>query len=398
MHSCGKPGKVMKLLVLVLLVGLMVSFGHGEAVFAEEPSLTTPNTNQGKKWRIGYLEGGIFYSYGPYLQKVIKGLMELGWIEKAEIPASDPSGDTRGLWLWLAQKARSDYLEFPLDAHWSCNWSNVQRKESKIRVIERLNQKKDLDLIFAMGTWAGQDLANDLHAVPTVVMCTSNAIQSGIIKSTEDSGLNHLHALVNPTRYEKQIRLFHEATGFKKLGIAYEDTKVGRSYAAIEDAERIAKERHFEIVSCHSVSDVPDARQALQSLLKCHEALAPRIDAMYLTIQNGSEVKYLPQLLAPLLRRGIPTFAMRSSEEVKYGVLMSLTTAATNSLGLFEAVVVARIFNGASPRSLGQVFEDSTTKVAINMAVAKRIGYDPPDWVLEMADEVYTEIELPKMD
>ena len=61
---------------------------HGEAVFAEEPSLTTPNTNHGKKWRIGYLEGGVFYSYGPYLQKVIKGLMELGWIEKAEIPAA----------------------------------------------------------------------------------------------------------------------------------------------------------------------------------------------------------------------------------------------------------------------------------------------------------------------
>ena len=119
---------------------------------------------------------------------------------------------------------------------------------------------------------------------------------------------------------------------------------------------------------------------------------------MYLTIQNGNEVKNLPLLLAPLLRHGIPTFAMRSSEEVKYGVLMSLTTAATDYLGLFEAAVIARILNGARARSLVQVFEDPTTKAAINMAVAKRIGYDPPDWILEMADEVYTEIQIPKMD
>jgi ABC-type uncharacterized transport system substrate-binding protein len=388
-----------KKLGLVLLLGALVcTFWPVMPVRAEEPGLATPKTNNGKKWRIGYLEGGVFCSYGPYLEKVIKGLMELAWVQKAEIPALDPSGDTRGLWRWLVQEAKSDYLEFVPDAHWSCNWDDVERKEAKIRILQRLNHKKDLDLMVAMGTWAGQDLVNNLHAVPTVVMCTSNAIQAGIIKSAEDSGFNHVHALVNPTRYEKQIRLFQEATGFKRLGIAYEDTKVGRTYAAIEDVERIAKDQNFEIVRCHSVSDVPDAKQAFHSLLKCHEALAPRIDAMYLTIQNGNELKNLPLLLAPFLRYGIPTFAMRSSEEVKYGVLMSLTTAATNYLGLFEATVIARIFNGASPRSLTQVFDDSTTKAAINLGVAKKICYNPPDWVVEMADEIYTEIQVPKMD
>ena len=390
--------KLKKFCVLILLVLLILPFTFVEAASAGESWPTTPKTNNGKKWRIGYLEGGVFYSYGPYLHKVIKGLMELEWIEKAEIPAPEANGDTRGLWQWLAREAKSDTLEFLPDAHWSCNWDNAQRKETKIQLLNRLSHKKDLDLMIAMGTWAGQDLANEQHVVPTVVMCTSNAIQSGIIKSAEDSGLDHVHALVNPTRYEKQIRLFHEATGFKKLGIAYEDSKVGRTYAAIEDTERVAKERNFEIVRCYSVSDVPSAAEAFKSLMKCHEQLAPRIDAMYLTIHNGNELKNLPMLLAPLLRHGIATFAMRSSEEVKYGVLMSLTTASTDYLGLFEAAVIARIFNGAKARSIVQVFEDPTTKVAINTAVAQRIGYDPPDWVLEMTDEVYTEIQIPKTD
>ena len=387
-----------KIFVVLFLTFLMLPFLFAEKAQAQDPLPTVPTTNNGKKWRIGYLEGGVFYSYAPYLQKVIKGLMELDWIQKADIPAADATGDTRGLWSWLAREAKSDYLEFLPDAYWSCNWSNAQRKETKIQLLDRLSHKKDVDLVFAMGTWAGQDLANQQHSASTVVMCTSNAIQSGIIKSAEDSGLDHVHALVNPTRYEKQIRLFHEATGFKRLGIAYENTKAGRTYAAVEDVEKVAKERHFEIVRCHSMSDVPDAEQAFKSLLKCHEELAPRIDAMYLTIQNGNEIKHLPALLAPLFRHGILTFAMRSSEEVKYGVLMSLTTAATDSLGLFEAAVIARILNGASPRSLVQVFDDPSTRAAINMAVAKKIGYDPPDWVLEMADEVYTEIQIPKME
>ena len=393
-----KRTKVKRFCVLLILTLLVLPLSFAAPTRAEEPQPTTPKTNNGKKWRIGYLEGGVFYTYGPYLQRVIKGLMELDWIQKAEIPAPDPSGDTRGLWQWLGREAKSDYLEFLPEAHWSCNWDNAQRKETKIQLLNRLSHKKDLDLMIAMGTWAGQDLANQQHSVPTVVMSSSNAVQSGIIKSAEDSGLDHVHAMVNPARYEKQIRLFHEATGFKKLGIAYEDSKVGKTYAAIEDVERIAKELNFEIVRCYSVSDVPDATTAFKSLLKCHEQLAPRIDAMYLTIQNGNEFKNLPFLLAPMLQHKIPTFAMRSSEEVKYGVLMSLTTASTDYLGLFEAAIITRILNGAKARSLVQVIDDPTTKAAINMAVAKRIGYDPPDWVLEMADEVYTEIQTPKMD
>lgn len=383
---------------LLFLPMLLLCFSLFDCAPAEDSWPTTPKTNNGKKWRIGYLEGGVFYSYGPYLQKVIKGLMELDWIQKAEIPAPGPGGDTRGLWQWLAKEAKSDYLEFPSEAHWSCHWDNARRKETKIQLLDRLSRKKDLDLMIAMGTWAGQDLANEQHAVPTLVMSASNAVQSGIIKSAQDSGLDHLHAMVNPTRYEKQIRLFHEATGFKRLGIAYEDSKAGRTYAAVEDVERIAKERSFEIIRCYSVSDVPDATLAFKSLLKCHQDLAPRIDAMYLTIQNGNELKNLPLLLAPFFQHKIPTFAMRSSEEVKGGALMSLATASTDYLGLFEAAVIASIFNGAKARSLAQVIDDPTTKAAINLAVAKKIGYDPPDWVLQMADEVYTEIQTPKMD
>jgi ABC-type uncharacterized transport system substrate-binding protein len=378
--------KVALLTAMIAILGLIVQ-ATGQVDWP-----TSPKTDNGKKWRIGYLEGGVFYSYGPYLSRTIEGLMELDWIERAELPALDSSGDARPLWAWLVREAKSEYLEFVEDAYWSCNWNDKNRKQVRAPILERLNLKKDIDLMLALGTWAGEDLATNEISVPTMVMSSSNPVSSGIIKSVEDSGYDHLHASVSPKRYERQIRLFHEATKFKRLGIAYENTAEGRTYAAIEDVERVARERNFQVVRCYCPSDIPDPQEAYKGLLKCHEELAPQVDAVYLTMHNGNEPKNLPSLLAPLNRHKILTFAQRSSEEVKHGVLMSLTTAATAYMGLFEALTMVKIFNGAKPRSLPNAYDDPTTRVAVNMAVAQQIGYDPSVWLLEMADELYKEV------
>jgi ABC-type uncharacterized transport system substrate-binding protein len=380
-------------LKFALLAMMMVFMTFTLPAAGQQDWPTSPKANKGKKWRIGYFEGGVFYAYGPYLARTVEGLMELGWIERAELPAVDPSGDARPLWAWLAREAQSEFLEFVADAYWSCNWDDRLRKETKTKVIERLNSKKDIDLMLALGTWAGKDLANDDHSIPTLVVSSSNPVLSGIITSLEDSGYDHLHASVSPKRYERQIRLFHQATGFKRLGLAYEDTTEGRTYAAVEDVERVAKERNFQIVRCYAPGDIPDREEAYRNLQKCYEGLAPQADAAYLTIHNGNELKNLPSLLAPLTKHHLFTFAQRTSEEVKHGVLMSLTTAATSYMGLFEALTMAKIFNGAKPRSLLQVYDDPTTRVAVNVAVAQQLGYDPPGWLLEMADEIYNEIE-----
>ena len=115
-----------------------------------------------------------------------------------------------------------------------------------------------MDLVIAMGTWAGKDMANNNHKTPTMVLSTSDPIGSGIIKSIEDSGYDHVHARVDPTRYERQVRIFHDLIGFQKLGIAYEDSVYGRTYAAIDPIEKVAKERGFDIVRCYTQSDIAD--------------------------------------------------------------------------------------------------------------------------------------------
>lgn len=352
---------------------------------------TAPVKNSGKKWRIGYYEGGEYKDYQLTLIATIEGLMDLGWLEKSAIPPQNGI-QTKALWNWLAKDAKSEYLEFVADAHYSANWDDKIRGKMASDIIQRLSQAKDLDLMIAMGTWAGKDIANSQHQTPTLVLSTSDPIAAGIIKSAEDSGCDNVHARVDPLRHERQMRIFHDVIGFKKLGVFYEDTEAGRCYAALDKVQKVAAERGFELIVCHTIDDVPDIKRAEESVIKCAEELSAKVDAIYVTQQNGVNAENLPKLVAVANKHHIPTFAQAGSEEVKEGILLSLSQAGFKADGRFHAENIAKVFNGAKPRDLDQVFE-SPPKIAINLATASIIGFDPPVDVLGAADEIYQEIE-----
>lgn len=387
---------IRKSIVFVLLVLVSFTLTHAVAFAADKGDFSTaPCKNNGKKWRIGYYEGGEYNDYQLTLMATIKGLMDIGWIEAAEIPPQEGI-QTKGLWNWLADQAKSDYLEFPKDAYYSANWDDALREKMAPEIIARLNQQKDIDLMIAMGTWAGKDIANDKHKIPTVVLSTSDPVAAGIIKSAEDSGYDNVHARVDPTRYERQIQVFNDIIPFNKMGIFYEDTDNGKTYAALEKVEKIAKERGFEIVACHTISDTPDIKIAEESVVKCLKELGEKkVDAIYITKQNGVNPDSLPKLVTILNNYRIPSFSQSGSEEVKRGILLSISLAGFKYNGRFHAETIAKILNGAKPRDLDQVFE-SPPKIAINLATASIIGYDPPVDVLGAADEIFQEIETPE--
>ncbi|MFO1349423.1 MAG: ABC transporter substrate binding protein [Gammaproteobacteria bacterium] len=354
---------------------------------------TSPQSNKGNKWRIAYYEGGPQNNYYYYLTATIKGLMDLGWIDSVEIPEKTDK-DTALVWSWLGN-VKSDYIEFVRDGYYTAEWDVDKRKSTSNKIIERLNNKKDIDLIIAMGTWAGIDLANNKHSVPTIVMSTSDPVGSHIIKSIEDSGLQHVHARVDPLRYERQVRIFHDIIGFKKLGVAYENSEYGRSYAAVDLIEKVAKETGFEVVRCFTQSDIADKRVAGDSVIKCFQELAGKVDAIYVTIQGGVNAQSIPQLVKITNENRIPTFSQLGSEEVKYGFLMSISRAGGfKPVGVFLAATIAKIFNGAKPQQLNQLFEEAPN-IALNLKTAESIGLYLYADVLAAADEIYRNIELP---
>jgi ABC-type uncharacterized transport system substrate-binding protein len=368
---------------------------YGFAVDKKEFS-SMPKTNQGNKWRIAYLEGGDYENYYKYLAGTVSGLIDLGWIDKIEIPKFKDES-SKNLWNWLSSKISSKYVEFIKDGYYSANWDEQLRKQQKHKLIQRLNQKKDIDLIIAMGTWAGVDLANNEHNVPTIIMSTSDPVGSGIIASIDDSGFDHVHARVDPFRYERQVKIFHDLIKFKKLGVAYENSIAGKSYAAIDLVEKVSKERNFEIISCHTISDTSDQAAADKSFLECFEELTHKeVDAIYVTVQGGVNSNTIPIIVKEAIMHKVPTFSQFGSKEVKYGLLLSISRSGDfKPAGRFFASTIGQVFNNAKPRKLNQKFEEDQ-KLAINIQTAEKLGLYLHADILAATDEFYQEIETPK--
>jgi ABC-type uncharacterized transport system substrate-binding protein len=378
--------------VLLSFVFMLLAFSIGFAA-DKKPYSTSPPAQAAKKWRIGYYEGGPYKSYPVTLTAIVNSLAELGWIERITVPQHDEK-DMSKLWAWLAVNVKSKYLEFVPDAFYSYNWKKENRDQTKQTVIRRLKETADIDLIIAMGTWAGKDLANNEHSVPVIVCSVSDAVAAKIIPGVEDSGFDHVHALVDPKRFERQIQAFHDIIGFKKLGISYIDTVDGRSYAAIDDIKKIAEKRNFEIIQC-PVPAGGATPETNSKTVECAKTLASKIDAYYLTMQSSVNKETLPKIISAMNAAKIPVFSQSGSDEVRHGALLSIATSTDMAVyGKFHAEVIAKVINGAKPRDLDQVCE-APLKIAFNKATAKAIDLKDDVFQLlsKIAQEVYDKVE-----
>lgn len=359
-------------------------------VATPEPSAVFPTTPMAKpgggKWRLGYFESGDYSEYPRTLRVIVAGLQQLGWLT---VPAIPDGLNGRDMWTFLAKNAKSDTLQFVDDAWWQPgNFDAARRPAVRQAITQRLSERRDVDLIIAMGTLAGQDMAMLGAPVPTVVASTSDAVGARIVKSVEDSGLDNLHARVQPERYQRQVRLFREIVPFKTLGLVYENSPEGRTYAAVPAVEQVAKEIGFEVRSCDAASNGIPVEEATKNAVDCYRKLSSQVDAMYVTVHRGITPATVGQVADVLRIAQVPSFAMLGSEQVRDGLLMSLAQADYSYVGLFHAETIARIFNGAKPRQLSQIWIDPA-KIALNLDTARSIGFDPPVDILLAADEVY---------
>lgn len=382
------PDLFLLLLVSLLIIICFFSPGYTEEKTEDYP--VTPVKNGEKKWRIGYLEGGDYNEYHTSMDATIKGLMELGWINEQKLPALE--GVTGGsLWEYYSKNLKSDYLEFVSDGFYSAEWNPDKREKNRTEFILRLNQKRDIDLVIAMGTWAGIDLSQGGHQTPTIVLAVSDAVYSKIIHSIHDSGNAYIHARVDPDRYERQIQIFHTLIGFKTLGIIYRDDIEGRSYAAIDKIMKVARERGFTIQRCF-LDNAAELVSDEKRLIQCFRELTNSADAIYVTAQKAVNPNTIPILAAIAKEAKIPTFSQSGYEDVQKGLLLSISQAGFKYVGAFYARTMAKILNGAMPGDLNQIFEDPS-KIALNLSTAEAIEFYPTLDVLSSADEIYREIE-----
>jgi ABC-type uncharacterized transport system substrate-binding protein len=376
---------MLPLLAFLVIVGGLLLYG---VMDADEPQ-TAPTTNDGQPWRIGYLEGGPYVEYPRSLHALVAGLVELGWMEPIDLP--ERTEDSRAVWQYLSEHAQSEYLEFVADAWYSADWDKQRRAEIRDELLQRLNDSGDIDFMIAMGTSAGQDL-RDGHSTPTMVVSTTDPVAAGIIDSPEDSGRDYLHAKCDPYRYIRQAHAFHNLVQFDRLGVIAGKSPTGLIYANVPDLQHVAARCGFEVVVVHVPDSDIAAEEASVLARQAIGDLAPHVDAFWITDHLGTQPRFLPDVIQPLLEHRVATWATQGPRQVRRGALMGITERNIEEVGLFHAQVMARILNGESPRDIEQVHEDPKTLV-INHETARRIGYAVPPSMGRAVDRVYETIE-----
>ena len=369
----------------VMVVIFFISFLFVPYLYAA--STNAPKLNNGKKWRVAYYEGGPYSEYTDTMRTLVHGLIELGWITYDNPP--DLHQETPKPYIEWLTKHSGRYLSFKPGDCYSADWDDHKRAELRKQLLEKLKHG-DIDIVLAMGTWAGMDMADNTHAVPVMVLSTSDPIKAGIINSATDSGFDHVTARVDPNRYARQLRMFHRIVGFNTLGIAFENTKEGRSYSAIDDAQQIAKEKGFKLVTCNTLNGMPNKTESDRFCLKCYQDLSKRADAVYVTALVCADTR--TKEVADMFKKArIPSFSMLGPKWVKEGILMSISSdSGYKALSRYNADKFGQILNGAKPRGLNQVFEDPLD-IAINTATAKAIGFPMPKSIMAIATEIYGE-------
>ena len=375
MHCCI-IGRLLVFFLLLLSISLNAPLSAQGGV--------TPVLNNGQKWQIGYCEGGPFSDYTSIMRTLIEGLIELGWIREDKPP--DIFDETpNAYWEWLCG-CHSPYLCFRSGNAYSAAWNDETRKENRKELLTRL-KKGELDLVIAMGTWAGQDLANNEHSVPTMVLSCSDPIRAGIINCAENSGFGHVTARVDPDRYIRQIRMFHRIVGFKTMGLAFENTSDGRLYSNVNEVYQVAGERGFKVVTCEVIDTIPDTQKSDSSCLDCYRRLAETTDAVYVTALTCVDRK--AHEIAEIFRKaGVASFSLTGSRLVENGIMLSISNGSGSALGNFHASKFAEILNGAKPGDLPQLLEDQP-EIAVNMRTVREIGFKMPQSILRIATEIF---------
>lgn len=326
-----------------------------------------------KVWKVGYIEGGSFWGYTASKKALFRSL-----------------SDTR----LMRRMNWHDRVELVKDADFSPGWDNLDGLQ---RSAEELVHREDLDIIFVAGTTATKAVleANKKSVLkkPIVSFAVSDPVRAGFVVSETDSGIDNFTVRIVPEQFKRMFEIFHEAVGFRKLGIMYRNTNNGIRLSKVEDARAVAAVEGFELVEYSGISranGIDECRKGIEYLL------SEDIDAFFISSSQCFEWDKgnVEELLQMLAEKKVPTFARDGRAYIRSGALMGFSSTNYSERGRFLAENVVRIFRGEKPRSLPMV-DNVVPKIVLNLAVAEEVGYDPPLELLAASYEVFQEVQTP---
>ncbi|MBN1432336.1 MAG: hypothetical protein JW931_06145 [Methanomicrobiaceae archaeon] len=373
-------------LIVILIIAAAVIFISTPNYLVKRPS--DPVLKQdGSKWRIACYEAGDYREYVETLKYLAIELDEEGWIYGLDEDQLDSFSSTSEIWNYLGTEVKSSYLEFPAELFWSSAWNYSLREKNREDALSKMNSGQ-VDLLISLGTIAGKDVITDDNPVPVIIMASIDPVKAGLIRSVDDSGHDNVHTVIDSNQYRRQIEIFHDSTGFKTIGIGYDNSSPESiSYSNIDLLREISKERDFEIIEYGTIDDNPDLTLSEESVIAAYTYLAPEVDAVYITQQNGVNPESVKRFLQPLKEYNVTTLSM-DPYLVERGVLFSVVSGEPRFYAPVYVESIGMILNGAKPRSL-EMKHSFPFRIMVNLDTAEDIGFEVPKGLLISADIVY---------
>jgi len=326
-----------------------------------------------------------------YASKLFTGLFEglksEGWIAFDQMPFTYSEIDLKGIVEWLSRQSLGPYMEFPVGAFYYLAYDGEDAVRESLR--EKV-EAGEIDLIIAAGTWPARVAVDFADRVPVVAYPLSDAVAAGIVKSYDYSGVSNVWAQTDPTKYQCQLRVFHEVYSFAGIGtVFYDETISGyKDYKASCDELGV----NLSVVQIDPLPSNPtneDLESFNSSFLDaCRKLLRDGIDAFLLTTDMVKNDEVFAQFQKIFDDAGVPVF-VQTGEWVAKGSLLTVSTYDAKELGLFVANAIGQILNGAKPEEIQQGYV-STPYLILNLDNAKKLGIMPPFEMLISCEKIYT--------
>lgn len=342
----------------------------------------------GKIWRTAVFQGGSLPDFQRIFRQMYFALGAKGLISTLSSLNPEFNFDEDGNYARLAAQSQQGCLQFVPDALYDAGWNEETEQKNAASLKERLQTRQDLDMVWALGSRAGLDVANEPAPVPVLVIDASTPAAAGIIGYGEFSNRKNVHVQKEVQRYNAELNLFHSIFGFRKLGVIIDQNPrnlAGQSWPIVEQT---AQDLGFEIVPCIGYVIGDDAKRASEEFARCCLELADKAEAVYIPVCSDSATTSLADKLHPLIANNIPVFSQAGETDVARGALMAMSSSDMREAGQFEADVVEKIMHGTPPEKISQFFY-SPLSLVLNLQTARLMGWKPPFEMLIAVDKVY---------
>ena len=255
---------------------------------------------------------------------------------------------------------------------------NANGEMSNASTIARKFKTDKVDMAVGIATPTAVSLANVFDEVPVIFAAVTDPVDAGLVPSLEMSAPN-VTGISDMTPVKEQIALLAGLTDISALGHVYSSGEAN----AVRLAE-LAEEACAEL----GIEFVPSAVSSSAEVKQAAAALAPRVDAFYVSTDN-TVASALAALTDTAEDEGIPVLSADPTSARENAVFLAWGFDYAK-MGRAAGALAVEVLQGADPASIPTRFMTSVDDIEliINLRIADKLGIAVPEDLIAKAAEV----------